>query len=138
MSDNREKAERELYNLFSADSHEGQIITRGNIMQNSEKRPPLLKNDGDRIFIAAYDSARMSDNSILGWAELIDDPEKGWCMKIQNVISMVDIATKKKTPLRLPEQVKRLQDAIVDYNGLGKQDYENIKCIICDSAPAAR
>ena len=138
MADNREKAERELYNLFSADSHDGQIVTRGDIMRCSEKRPPVLKNDGGRIFIAAYDSARMSDNSILGWAELVDDPEKGWCMKIQNVISMVDQATKKKTPLRLPEQVKRLQDAIIDYNGLGKLDYENIKCIICDSGPGGQ
>lgn len=135
MSENREKAERELYNIFSSDSHEGQIVTRQDIMTNSKKRPPVLRNDGSRLFVAAYDSARMSDNSILGWAELIDDPEIGWRMEIQNVISMVDAGTKKKTPLRLPDQVKKLQDSIIDYNGSmnGKLDYENIKCILCDA-----
>lgn len=136
MSDNREKALRELYNKFSADSHEGQIVTRRDIMQHSTLRPPLLYNDtGDKMFIAAYDSARLSDNSILGWAEVINDPEIGWRMEIQNVISMVDKDTKKKTPLRLPEQVKVLQSSILDYNGSakGKLDYENIKAIICDS-----
>jgi hypothetical protein len=136
MSDNKEKAMRELYNKFSADSHEGQIVTRRDIMRYSVKRPPLLFNDtGNKLFIAAYDSARMSDNSILGWAEVYDDPDRGWCMNIHNIISMVDPNTKKKTPLRLPEQVKVLQDSIIKYNGSehGKLDYENIKAIICDS-----
>ncbi len=134
--ENPEKADRELYNKFSADSFDGQIVTRRDIMNNSVKRPPLLFNDtGNRLFVAAYDSARMSDNSILGWAELRDDAEKGWCMDIHNVISMVDTSTKRKTPLRLPEQVKKLQDAIIDYNGSlhNKLDYENIKAVVCDA-----
>lgn len=141
MSDDREKALRELYNKFSADSYEGQIVTRRDIMQHSSARPPLLQNNaGDRMFIAAYDSARLSDNSILGWAEIIDDPLIGWRMEIQNVISMVDRDTKKKTPLRLPEQVKVLQSSILDYNGTakGKLDYENIKAIMCDSGPGGQ
>lgn len=133
MMDNREKAERELYNKFSADSHEGQIVSRSDIMKYSTRRPPVLMNDGDRLFVCAYDSARMHDNSIVGWAELIDDPKKGWTMQIQNVVSMVDTSTKNKTPMRLPEQVKSLKDLIIDYNGIGKGDYENIKCIICDA-----
>jgi len=129
----RARGERELYNKFSADSHDGQIVSRRDILINSEKRPPILKNEGDKIFIAAYDPARMSDNAILGWAELINDPDKGWMMKIANVISMVDESTKRKTPLRMPEQVKRIQDCIVDYNGIGKLDYENIMAIVCDA-----
>nr|DAW40740.1 MAG TPA: Terminase large subunit [Caudoviricetes sp.] len=135
MATDREKALRELYNKFSADSHEGQIVTRRDIMQNSVKRPPKLHGDGTELWIAAYDSARMTDNSILGWAELRNDPEKGWCMDIQNVISMVDTKTKKKTPLRLPEQVEVFKKSILDYNAssLGKLDYENIKVILCDA-----
>ena len=133
MMDNKEKAERELYNKFSSDTHDGQIVNRSTIMKNEVRRPPLLSNDGSHLFVCAYDSARMHDNSIVGWAELIDDPDMGWIMKIQNVHSMVDIHTKNKTPLRLPEQVQSLKDMIVDYNGVGKPDYENIKCIICDA-----
>lgn len=135
MSENREKALRELYNKFSADSHEGQIVTRRDIMQNSVKRPPKLCGNGNELWMAAYDSARMTDNSILAWAELRDDPEKGWCMDIHNVISMVDRKTKRKTPLRLPEQVDILKKALLDYNGAdyGKLDYENIKVLLCDA-----
>lgn len=136
MSDNREKAMRELYNKFSADSHEGQIVTRREIMQHCVKRPPLLNNDtGNRLFGFAYDSARLTDNSIIGVAEFIDDPTIGWKMDIHNVVSLVDRDTKNKTPLRLPEQVKFLQSMILDYNGTdkGRLDYENIKVILCDS-----
>lgn len=136
MGDNRDKALRELYNKFSADSHEGQILTRREIMQYTKLRPPLLTNDtGNRLFIMAWDSARLNDNSVIGIAELIDDPERGWCMDIQNVVSLVDISTKNKTPMILPDQVRCFQGLILDYNGSDKKklDYENIKAIICDS-----
>ena len=136
MTENREKALRELYNKFSADSYDGQIITRRELMQHSFKRPPLLCNDtGNRLFVIAYDSARLSDNSIIGVAELRNDEENGWYMDIHNVISLVDRDTKKKTPLRLPEQLKVLQSVILDYNGNNKKnkDYENIQALICDS-----
>lgn len=135
IAENKEKAMRELYNKFSADSHEGQIVTRSDIMRNSYKRPPTLSNDGGKIFIAAYDSARMTDNSILGWASLREDPKLGLCMDIENVISMVDKNTKGKTPMRLPEQVEVLKKSILDYNASSKGtlDYENIKMILCDA-----
>ena len=136
MGDNRDKALRELYNKFSADSHEGQILTRREIMQYTKLTPPLLLNDtGNRLFGLAWDSARLNDNSVIGVAEYFDDPERGWCMDICNVISLVDIATKNKTPMILPDQVKRFQDLLLDYNGYDKKklDYENIKGVICDS-----
>lgn len=136
LEDNHDKAMRELYNKFSADSHEGQILTRRDLRQCTVNRPPLLLNDtGNRIFIFAWDSARLNDNSIIGVAEIRLDYEKGWCMDIHNVISLVDISNKKKTPMRMPEQVKRFQDLLLQYNGSDKQklDYENIKAVVCDS-----
>ncbi len=136
MGDNRDKALRELYNKFSADSHEGQILTRREIMQYTKLRPPILSNDtGNRLFALAWDSARLNDNSVIGAAEFFDDPERGWCMDICNLVSLVDISTKKKTPMILPDQVKRFQNLLLDYNGSDKKrlDYENIKAVICDS-----
>lgn len=136
LADNHDKAMRELYNKFSADSHEGQILTRRDLMQHTENRPPLLFNDtGNRIFAFSWDSARLNDNSVILIAEFIDDPEIGWRMELQNMISLVDIATKKKIPKRLPEQVEDFKDLLLRYNGneKGKLDYENIKAIICDS-----
>ena len=136
MEDNREKALRELFNKFSADSHEGQILTRREIMQYTVRRPPLLCNDtGNKLFLGSWDSARLNDNSVIEWAELRDDPVKGWCMDLHNVVSLVDIKTKKKTPMRIPEQVKSFQSLLLDYNGNDKKklDYENIKAFIGDS-----
>lgn len=56
-------------------------------------------------------------------------------MDICNVVSLVDIATKNKMPMILPDQVKRFQELLLDYNGSDKKklDYENIKGVICDS-----
>lgn len=136
MNDNREKAERELYNKFSADSHEGQILSRRDLMQCTSNKPPILCNDtGNRMFIMAWDSARLNDNSIIGIAEIINDTEKGWIMNMANVISLVDIKNKKKTPMKIPDQVKSFKRILLDYNGNDKQklDYENIKVIALDS-----
>lgn len=136
MAENKEKALREYYNKFSADSHEGQILTRRDIMQNTIARPPLLSNDtGNRLFVLAWDSARINDNSVIGAAELRIDPEKGWCMDLHNVVSLVDVRTKKKTPMRIPDQVEKFKELLLDYNGTErmKLDYENIKAVICDA-----
>lgn len=136
MSDNRDKALRELYNQFSADSYDEQILSRRDLRQCTTNRLPLLENDtGNRLFVFAWDSARLNDNSVIGIAELILDDKKGWCMEIANVVSLVDIATQNKTPMRMPEQVEEFKSLLLKYNGNDKMklDYENIKAVICDS-----
>ena len=136
MADNRDKALRELYNKFSADSYDEQILSRRDLRQCTTNRMPLLVNDtGDRLFVFAWDSARLNDNSVIGVAELTFDSNKGWCMDIGNVVSLVDISTKSKTPMRMPEQVGEFKKLLLKYNGNDKMklDYENIKAVICDS-----
>ena len=136
MADNRDKALRELYNKFSADSYDEQILSRRDLRQCTTNRIPLLENDtGDRLFVFAWDSARLNDNSVIGVAELTFDSNKGWCMDISNVVSLVDISTKSKTPMRMPEQVGEFKKLLLKYNGNDKMklDYENIKAVICDS-----
>ena len=136
MTDNRDKALRELYNKFSADTYENQLLSRRELRQVTENRLPLLENDtGNRLFVIGWDSGRINDNSVLSIAELFLDPQKGWCMKLQNVISLVDIDSKKKTPKRMPEQVQDFKVTLLKYNGSDKMnlDYENIKALVCDS-----
>ena len=136
MEDNREKAERELYNKFSADSHEGQILSRRDIRNVTLNNPPLLENDtGNKTFIMAWDSARLNDNSIIAIAELEKDKQKGYVLHMANVVCLVDIKNKKKTPMRMPEQVKKFKEILLKYNGNDKQkvDYENINSIVCDA-----
>ena len=136
MSDNRDKALRELYNKFSADSYDEQILSRRDLRQCTENRLPLLENDtGNRLFVFAWDSARLNDNSVIGIAELVLDKKKGWCMNVCNFVSLVDISTKSKTPMRMPEQVEEFKKLLLKYNGNDKMklDYENIKAVVCDS-----
>lgn len=141
MRDNRDKALRELYNRFSADSYEGQIVTRRDIRAVTENKPPLLYNDtGDRRFLIAWDSARINDNSIIGVAELWESPDTGLNMTVQNVISLVDVSTKNKTPMRLPEQQEKFKEILLTYNGSekGALDYENIAQVVCDAGAAGQ
>lgn len=136
MSDNRDKALRELYNKFSADSYDEQILSRRDLKQCTENRLPLLENDtGNRLFVFAWDSARLNDNSVIGIAELIFDKDKGWRMELANVVTLVDIATQHKTPMRMPEQVEVFKKLLLAYNANDKMklDYENIKAVVCDS-----
>ena len=136
MSDNRDKALRELYNKFSADSYDEQILSRRDLKQCTVNRLPLLENDtGNKLFVMAWDSARLNDNSVIAIAELVFEKDKGWTMNLANVVSLVDIATQNKTPMRMPEQVEEFKRLLLKYNANDKMklDYENIKAVICDS-----
>lgn len=131
-----DKAQRELYNHFSQDTHEGQILTRRDIMQYTKQYLPCLSNtDGTSMYLMSWDSARLNDNSVVEVAEIINDPEIGWRMRLVNVNSLVDIKTKNKTPMRLPDQVNEFKKMLLAYNGTekGKLDYENIMAVIGDA-----
>lgn len=141
LADDREKALRELYNKFSADAHEGQILTRRDLMQHTKPYLPILGNDkGQHIFMFSWDSARLNDNSVIEVAELIDDPEIGWRMRMGNVISLVDIKAKNKTPMIFPEQAKEFKQLLLTYNGtaFGRLDYECIDSVVADAGAAGQ
>lgn len=136
IADDREKAMRELYNKFSADAHEGQILTRRDLMQHTKPYMPILNNDkGLHTFIMSWDSARLNDNSVIEIAELIDDPEIGWKLRMANVVSLVDIKAKNKSPMIFPEQAKEFKKLLLNYNGteFGRLDYECIDSVVADA-----
>lgn len=135
MNVNREKAMREYYNQFSTDGGSNQPIKRATLIKNSVLRPPVLCNEDGKNhrFVFAYDPAHDYDNSVVTVGELIYDEQVGWRMKIQNCVSLVDIGKKNKTPMRTPEQINYIKRMILDYNGKGFADYENIDCILIDS-----
>ncbi len=134
MRDNREKAMREYKNVFSADGGENQIIKRSVVIRNTERRLPVLYNDtGQRRFVLAYDPARSYDNSICMVGEIVLDKNVGYKLQICNGVSFVDIAKKKKTPMRTPEQAEFVKQMLLDYNGKNKADYENIETLLVDA-----
>ncbi|WP_206530459.1 hypothetical protein [Clostridium perfringens] len=135
LSQNKEKALREYYNKFTTEGGNQQPIKRAAIIRNSKLRPPEVCNidNGKHRYLLAYDPARSYDNSIITIAEIIKDEKVGYKMKIINCVSLVDIGKKNKTPMRTPEQIDYLKQLILDYNGSGYADYENIESVLIDA-----
>ena len=135
MRENKEQALREYHNMFSKEGGEQQPFKRGQIIKNSEVRRPMLVNEGniERHITAFYDPARSFDDSAVLFAEFMKDKELGWTCKIINAVRLVDIGTKKKIPMRTPEQIEYIRNLLVDYNGQGFGEYENIGAILVDS-----
>ncbi len=134
MREDKEAGLREYGNIFTSEGGDGQIIRRADIIRNSVPRVPDLKNkDNQSKYVLMYDPARLADRAVILVAEVFCDENVGWKAKIVNVISLVDMLTKKKTPMSTPNQVKALKQIILDYNGEGNADYENILAILVDS-----
>lgn len=127
MRDDKEAALREYKNIFTSEGGDGQIIRRASIIRNSVPRVPVLRNvDSKSKWALLYDPARSSDNSVILCAEYINDPDVGWKMKIQNVVNLLNVMKKRKTPMTTPNQIKELKRLLLAYNGEGVADYENI------------
>lgn len=132
-----EKARREYFNEFSTDAGTDAIVRRGVITRNEEIRKPLLYNDtGNKKFIISYDPARSRDNSVIMVCELYDFVQKDGSvdkrMRIVNVMNLVDVGKKIKSPMRTPDQIEFLKQVILDYNG-GADAYGNIVGIYIDA-----
>ena len=134
MRENKEKALREYYNIFTSDGGADAIFKRSMIVKNSTIRPPIMFIDTkDRLFALAYDPARSMDNSFVLVGEYYKDSSDNWRMRIANGINFMDLSKKNKTPMRTPEQVKKLKQLILDYNSDGVDDYTNISNIFIDA-----
>lgn len=134
MRENKEKALREYYNIFTSDGGADAIFKRSMITKNSTVRPPIMFNDTkDRLFALAYDPARSMDNSFVLIGEYYKDETDNWRMRIANGVNFADFGKKNKTPMRTPEQIKKLKQLILDYNGDGVDDYSNIHSLFIDA-----
>lgn len=135
MRQNREKASREYYNQFTSEGGNNQPIKRAEIIKNSIMRKPILCNENNekRRFVMAYDPARSYDNSVVSVGEIVEDKNVGLKLIIQNCTSLIDIGKKNRTPMRTPEQVEYIKNMLLDYNGKGFADYENVESLLIDS-----
>ena len=137
MRTNPEKARREYYCQFTTDAGNDAIIRRGVITRNEETRKPLLYNDtGDKKFVIAYDPARSRDNSVILVGEIYDyekvDGTIDKRMRIVNVINLMDVGKKIKSPMQTPDQIDYLKKVILAYNG-GADAYGNIIGVYIDA-----
>ena len=132
MKINPLKANREYRNKFDIDGGDQIIVKKSQILRNSVVRAPELVNaDGDSLYVLAWDLAAKKDNSILSVGKLLHSDKRGWYMEIVNCINLLDKETRK--PLTTPEQVKRVQEELINYNGVGVPDYANIKYLMMDA-----
>lgn len=137
MRTNPEKARREYYCQFTSSIGANACVRRGVITRNEETRKPLLYNDtGKKKFILAYDPARSRDNSVISVGEIYDeilqDGSIDTKMRIVNVVNLIDIGKKIKSPMQTPDQIKYLKKMILDYNA-GIDAYENIIGVYIDA-----
>lgn len=134
MQTNPEKARREYFCQFTTDAGDNAVLRRGLIARNSETRKPLLYNDtGDKKFVIVYDPARLSDNSVIGVAEIYQNSRGEKEARIVNCINLVNIHKRNKTPITIPNQIAILRQTILDYNGDGNEFYSNILGIYIDA-----
>ena len=137
MRTNPEKARREYYCQFTTEAGADAIVKRGVITRNEETRKPLHNNDtGNKKFWLCYDPARLRDNSVVLVGECYESPlpdgktEKK--ARIVNLVNLLDVGKKIKSPMQTPDQVEYLRQMILDYNG-GADNYDNILGIYIDA-----
>lgn len=131
VKEDPERAERELFNKFRRGGGQNAVVRMETLIKNSEHRVPLMKNDtGDKKFIFCYDPARSFDGSVLSIYQLVKDKKIGYYLRIENCVSMVDVNTKNKTPLPMPEQLEIIKELLIRYNGVGVPEWQNIEFYI--------
>lgn len=132
MKINPIKANREYRNKFDIDGGDQIIVKKSQILRNSVVRPPELVNaDNKSLYVLAWDLAAKKDNSILSVGKLLHNDKRGWHMEIVNCINLIDKETRK--PLTTPQQVDRVREELINYNGIGVPDYKNIKYLMMDA-----
>ena len=61
---------------------------------------------------------------------MLEDAKIGTYIQLERVVHMIDAETAKKTPLRMPEQVKIIKEMMLLYNGENAPEWENIELYI--------
>ena len=135
MREDKEAGLREYGNIFTTEGGDGQIISRATIIRNSSTFPPVLFNSGDsnKLYALAYDPARVHDNSVIAVGEYYQDEKDGWKMRVVNMVSLIDIMKKNKTPIDTPSQIKILKSMIADYTPVGDISYDSLISILVDA-----
>lgn len=129
---NPQKARREYYNMPMSE-HEDQMIKQSQIVRNSTFELPELYNTTNKNkYIISSDPARSGDNSIVSVMRLIYDDKIGYYGEVVNCVNLIDITKKRKMSIKIPDQIKVMQEMILSYNGVGAHDYENIEEFLMD------
>lgn len=132
MNTNEQKALREYYNLFDMTGGIDSVVTRDIITRNERLYVPVMGNEGKEgvhygIF---YDPALQQDNSFVLIAEFFHDANKGWMARLINGINLIErTPSGEKRILRTPEQLAKIRELMLKYNG-NNPEYEKLHVFI--------
>lgn len=133
VAQNEFRANREYFNKFDVTGGQDALTNLSIILKNSQGYAPVFENIEGKQYLIAYDPSSKLDNSIVLIAEIFQDEEKGWMLKLVNCINLIEKnkgGTKKI--IQKPEQLERIKQLILDYNGK-ELDYNNIERFIMDA-----
>lgn len=134
MRINPQKALREYYNKFETDGGITQMIKKSALVRNSIFDLPILFNEtGSDKFAIAYDPARSKDGSNVGVMRIMYSKKIGYYGEIVNDVNLIDLGKKKRMMMKSQDQARYVRNMILDYNGVGNPDYENIECFMIDA-----
>lgn len=133
MRENEIIAHREYYNIFDHFNLEDAVVTRTDILQNTENFVPITSWGGKKHkYIISYDPASKVDNAPLLIMEIYQNELKQWngrCIYMENLV--VTYGDGSKRPMRVEEQVRRIQELVYEFNGRDKVvPYENVTLLI--------
>ena len=133
MRENEIVAHREYYNIFDHFNLEDAVVTRTDILQNTEDFIPSIGWGGKKHkYIIAFDPASKVDNCPVLIMEVFLDETKQVCGRTVHMENLViTYGDGSKRPMRVEEQVKRIQQLLYEYNGRDKvAPYENVTLLI--------
>ena len=135
MRENEIVAMREYYNIFDNFNLEDSIVTRSDILTNTENFVPCLSWGGKKHkYIISYDPASRNDNAPVLVTEIFKNGNEEICGRFVHMENLViRFADGSKKPMRLDEQVQRLREIIYEYNGRENVPYYQNVTVLLDN-----
>jgi hypothetical protein len=132
IAKNEFRANREYFNKFDTAGGQDCLVSKAVLMKYSKGYLPVLKYEDGKQYVIVYDPSSKLDNSVVLVAEQFYDSERGWMMKIVNCQNLIEaLPGGMKKILQKPDQLEKIKELIVKYNGPAN-DFDNIKHIIFD------
>lgn len=131
MRENPVSAYREYYNIFDRFDAEDSVLSRTDVIQNTENFIPNQWGGKKHKYILTFDPASRKDNSPVLVTEMFEQEGKikGRFVHMENLVHMYGDGVKK--PMDIDEQVKRLRELIYYWNGSDRVPaYDNVKVLI--------
>ncbi len=133
MRENEIAGRREYFNIFDSFNLEDCVVSRADIISNTETYVPATRWGGmQHKYIIAYDPASKIDNAPILVMDLYKNKENkycGRCVHMENLV--VTYGDGSKRPMIVEEQVNRIRQLIYEFNGRDRVPYyENVTVLL--------